>query len=159
MIGNDVIDLTLAKVESNWQRTGYLDKIFTENEKQFIQKASDKTETVWHLWSRKEAVYKIILQQNGRRGYYPLKIETIDFENGIVRFGNQIYFTKSYSENNCIHTVALTTNNFEDVIDVFYPYKLLKFKSIPYLMVDEKYYHASKSHHGQFEKVVMRHVF
>ena len=32
MIGNDIIDLDVAKTESNWKRKGFLDKIFTANE-------------------------------------------------------------------------------------------------------------------------------
>ncbi|WP_332368793.1 hypothetical protein [Spirosoma telluris] len=29
MIGNDIVDLTQAKQESNWQRKGFLHKLFT----------------------------------------------------------------------------------------------------------------------------------
>ena len=29
--GNDIVDLSLAKTESNWKRKGFLEKIFTEN--------------------------------------------------------------------------------------------------------------------------------
>ena len=32
MIGNDIIDLALAKKENNWQRKGFLDKLFTPKE-------------------------------------------------------------------------------------------------------------------------------
>ena len=37
MIGNDVVDLELAKKESNWQRRGFLSKIFTKNEQRLIR--------------------------------------------------------------------------------------------------------------------------
>ena len=33
MIGNDIVDLDLARTQSNWQRKGFLDKIFTKKEK------------------------------------------------------------------------------------------------------------------------------
>ncbi len=59
MIGNDVVDLALAKVESNWQRKGYLDKLFTTKEQNLIFCSENPTIMVWILWSRKEAVYKI----------------------------------------------------------------------------------------------------
>ena len=36
MIGNDVIDLALAKIESNWQRSRFLAKIFTKKEQEII---------------------------------------------------------------------------------------------------------------------------
>ena len=32
MIGNDIVDLNLAKTESNWQRKGFLEKQFTDSE-------------------------------------------------------------------------------------------------------------------------------
>ena len=48
MIGNDVVDLALAKIESNWQRKGFLNKIFTENEKILIQKSKNQELMVWN---------------------------------------------------------------------------------------------------------------
>jgi hypothetical protein len=32
VIGNDIVDLALARKESNWKRPGYLNKIFTTKE-------------------------------------------------------------------------------------------------------------------------------
>ena len=95
MIGNDIVDLALAKKESNWKRKGYLDKIFTVSEQLLIQKFTNQELAIWNLWSRKEAVYKIILQKGGIRGYYPIKIECLDLnlENGKVQFENQIFYT------------------------------------------------------------------
>lgn len=75
MIGNDVVDLKLAATESNWKRTGYLDKIFTVAEQKFIFSAENETEMVWVLWSIKESVYKAFLRINYDRGFYPSKIE------------------------------------------------------------------------------------
>ena len=36
MIGNDVVDLQLAKTQSNWQRKGFLEKQFTEFEIYYV---------------------------------------------------------------------------------------------------------------------------
>ena len=55
MIGNDIIDLALARKESNWLRSGFLDKIFTLREKLLISNSQNPETTVWNLWSRKEA--------------------------------------------------------------------------------------------------------
>ena len=35
-IGNDIVDLNLAKTESNWQRKGFLEKQFTQKEQEEI---------------------------------------------------------------------------------------------------------------------------
>ena len=34
MIGNDVVDLRRALVESNWKRKGFLTKVFSDSEQQ-----------------------------------------------------------------------------------------------------------------------------
>ena len=109
MIGNDIVDLKLAAAESNWQRKGYLDKIFTNLEQQFILKSDNQSELIWMFWSRKEAVYKILLQQGFQKGFYPKKIECldIDFESGKVFFDNNIYYTKTSLSINYIHSVAV----------------------------------------------------
>jgi phosphopantetheinyl transferase (holo-ACP synthase) len=63
VIGNDIVDLALARKESNWKRPGYLNKIFTTKEQLLISSAENPNTMVWNLWSRKEAAYKIIIEQ------------------------------------------------------------------------------------------------
>jgi len=77
MIGNDIVDLQLARKESNWQRPRFLGKIFTEEEQYFIHTANDKDVAVWLLWSGKESVYKIIARLEKRRFFAPKKIKHI----------------------------------------------------------------------------------
>lgn len=157
MIGNDVIDLDLAKRQSNWKREGYLDKIFTNLEQKFILKSSNPDETVWNLWSRKEAVYKIILQKGGKQGYYPLKIEALnqDCNDGIVAFENQLFYTKTSVLERYIHTVAVENRaNFIKIKCTVNSNFIQKINNIPFFIKDNKIYSASKSHHGKFEKIV-----
>ena len=73
MIGNDIIDLTLAKLESNWKRRGFLEKQFTANEQKLILTAKNSFVLVWKFWSMKEAAYKICVQQNETRFFAPKK--------------------------------------------------------------------------------------
>ena len=75
MIGNDIVDLALAKIESNWLRNGFLDKIFTQKEQLLIANAINPEIMIWNLWTRKEAAYKIYNRKTGFRGYIPLKLE------------------------------------------------------------------------------------
>ena len=75
MIGNDIVDLALAKKESNWKRNRFLDKIFTTKEQVLIVDAENPEIMVWNLWSRKEAAYKIYNRETGIRGYFPLQLE------------------------------------------------------------------------------------
>lgn len=157
MIGNDVIDLALATSQSNWKRKGYLDKIFTNLEQKFILKSLNTDEMVWSLWSRKEAVYKIIIQKGGKRGYYPIKIECLNaaFENGNVQFENQLFYTKSIISNSSIHSLAVENKeDFNKIITISNLENIKKINGIPFYELDSKIHAASKSHHGQFEKSI-----
>ena len=157
MIGNDVIDLNIATQQSNWRRANYLDKVFTKIEKEFISKAANPDEMVWSLWSRKEAVYKIIRQKGGKVGYYPKKIECLDSSSilGKVSYEGTIYFTQTNSEATEIHTIAVTkTKDFQFIKKLEKYDHIIKINDIPFLIIEDKRYAASKSHHGRFEKVV-----
>lgn len=58
MIGNDVVDLKEALVQSDWKRKGFLEKVFSAPEREIINATADKDKMVWLLWSMKEAAYK-----------------------------------------------------------------------------------------------------
>ena len=74
MIGNDIVDWEQAKRESNWQRKGFLAKIFTPSEQRYIREASNPERMVWTLWSFKESVYKANIRTRGNRIFAPQKI-------------------------------------------------------------------------------------
>lgn len=154
MIGNDVVDLALAKAESNWQRKGYLNKIFTAKEQNLIYSAQNPTVMVWILWSRKEAVYKIIRQENGTRGFYPLRIENSDYKKGLIVFEEQLFYTKTTIDENFIHSIALQNQAFSRVVELSTTTSLLKKNEIPYLIEENRVVNLSKSHHGKYEKLV-----
>ena len=157
MIGNDIVDLALAKKESNWKRKGYLDKIFTVSEQLLIQKSTNQELAIWNLWSRKEAVYKIILQKGGKRGYYPIKTECLDLnlDNGIVQFGNQIFYTKTIATEEWIYSLAVEyENDFQNIKTLENSYLLFKVDGIPFISINNEVKNASKTHHGKFERIV-----
>ena len=108
MIGNDIIDLSLAKIESNWQRKGFLEKQFTANEQQLILAAPNSFELVWRFWSMKEAAYKVYAQQNTIRFFAPKKFDCLLMSEtkGLVFFKDQIFYTSSNMNQNYIFTLA-----------------------------------------------------
>lgn len=115
LIGNDIIDLELAKIESNWQRKGYLQKIFTEDEQAVILNSIDPSVTVWLLWSMKEAAYKIYSRTVNETSYAPLKLvtkiisSTLSTVEGRVYVNQFMYFTQSLVEEKLIHTISAST--------------------------------------------------
>ncbi len=108
MIGNDIIDLSRARIESNWKRKGFLEKQFTTKERQYIFEAKNSFKMVWRLWSMKEAAYKIFMQQHKERFFAPIKLEcqVLSEKEGIVSFKNHIFFTKSTIQQKYICTIA-----------------------------------------------------
>jgi len=156
MIGNDVIDLKLAKQESNPFRRGYLDKTCTIQEQHFIRNHPNPEFAFWVLWSRKEAVYKVLYQQGKLRGYYPVRIENVCPERGWVIFENIVYFTKTVCSDDSLHTIALTSSDFDNIIEWDRSTSLWKNGDIPFVKQGEKWIPVSKSHHGRFQKIVAK---
>ena len=152
MIGNDVVDIQLAKIESNWRRKGYLNKIFTENEQIYISNSLDPDIAVWNLWTRKEAAYKIWNTQTGLRKFNPTKLECQDFDSefGQIIIENSIYYTKTLISKKYIHTTAATNLLDLHLIEIIdnstkkNNYNSFKINKLA----------TSKSHHGNFEFIV-----
>ena len=163
MIGNDIVDLVLARKESDWKRKGFLDKIFTQNEQLLILNAENPEVMVWNLWSRKEAAYKIYNRQTQIRAYFPLQLECFDLEilDGIV-FGKVllndfVYFTKTTITNQFIHTISVKNReDFDKIATLESRENIQEINGIPNYFEKENSVSrpVSISHHGRFEQIV-----
>lgn len=113
MIGNDVVDLKRALQDSNWQRKGYLEKLFSREEQHRIACAADPNQMVWLLWSMKEASYKVHFRQHLVRSFQPQKISCTpdvieeNTAHGHVEYDGQLYFSRSRLTEYFIHTVSV----------------------------------------------------
>jgi len=163
VIGNDIVDLALAKKESNWKRKGFLDKIFTEKEQIMISKAENQELMVWNLWSRKEAAYKIYNRETQIRAYIPLQLECFNLEIidgfyfGKVVIKNCIYFTKTAVKSQFINTIAVVNSQDFDTIKILKNLEnIQKYNGIPSYIENDKL--ATKpisiSHHGRFKQII-----
>ena len=119
MIGNDIVDLKQAAKESNWQRSRFLDKVFTKQEHHYISASRQQELFVWLLWSMKEAAYKAYVQQFEVRFFSPKKIACTLTSNstGIVSINEMTYKTTSTITEDYIYTIAIiketdTVTNF-----------------------------------------------
>lgn len=173
MIGNDIIDLQLVKRQSNWQRPGFLEKQFTEREIQFIQDSKHPFQSVWRLWSMKEAVYKIVVQQFEQRFFAPKKLECIVFSDstGEVVFQNESFQVRTESTAEYIYSVTGDSSfrwlNVQSELDFFKEVERnfglsstrLQIKKnrlgIPKLFSGDEQVSNSftKTHHGRFEAI------
>lgn len=164
MIGNDVIDIIQSRDESNWQRKGLLQKLFTTEELLFIKHDPEPEIMVWLLWSMKEAAYKIYNRQTKIREYIPKKLactiisKNDTYSTGLVICHENIYHTKTSITPENLHTIAVTLlDDLNNVIEIERK-DIIKDKSgIPYLYsrLKNELQEVSISHHGRFEKVVI----
>jgi len=160
MIGNDIIDLELTKTESNWKRSGFLDKIFTKSEQQIIQHAENPEQMVWVLWSCKESAYKVYNRQTLDRSFIPLHLECdLEFSktqvSGKVKCFGNIYFTKTDVTEGYIYTIALSQKDaFERIREFDKGLKIIKKDGIPYIDGNTGSY-VSITHHGKFDRRIL----
>jgi len=174
MIGNDIVDLQTALLENNWRRKGYLQKIFTDDEQEYIFASNRPDQIVWLLWSMKEAAYKIINRATNVRSYAPVKLVcsirsiTDCAATGQVAAYGSCYQTASQMNHEIIHslaqsplsniapTVVLLSNTAEEQHYNKYltqGYAVMKNKyGLPYVIdINSGHYkYASLSHHGSY---------
>lgn len=159
MIGNDVVDLILAKKESNWKRRGYLDKLFSNIEQDFIKNANDQDEMVWMLWSIKESTYKAYQRICYNRGFYPLKIkiESLNlieatYFSKVMLFETDFY-GKTTIDNEIVKTIVVKNEN--DFANLVYCNSIEYEKNadgLPFEVKTKK--PISISHHGRSREVL-----
>lgn len=158
MIGNDIVDLALAKKESNWKRKGFVDKIFTPQEQLLIKSSVNQEIIIWNLWSRKEAAYKIYNRKTGIRKYNPIQFECfdLDLEIGKVVFENQVFYTKTEITSKYIYTVAVSDIwNFNKIQTLDDAAIIQKQNGIPFYINENQIINPiSKTHHGKFERII-----
>ena len=119
MIGNDIVDL--KHISSNWQRPRFLEKIFTEKEQVLIHVSEHQHQMVWLLWSMKEAAYKVHVQQFGERFFNPKKLacELISRDKGLVKIGNNSYYTDSTITEDYVYTIAKLSTSKTNMSSIF----------------------------------------
>lgn len=164
MIGNDVIDLKLAREESNWKRKGFLDKLFTKDEQNLIFLAEIPEIMVWNLWSRKEAVYKIYHRQTKIRAFIPKELECSEVDillikkHGIVTINCCDYYTETELNSDYIHTSAVTKmEDFEKITGVTVKDISKDQYGIPNHSSTKN--PVSISHHGRFDRKIQLNVY
>jgi len=108
MVGNDIIDINETRRSSNWERPGFIQKIFTTYEQHIIHTSTDPFTTLWHLWSMKESAYKVFIQAGGNRFFNPTKIECRleSPQKGQVKINTTTIKTNTSINSNFIFSIA-----------------------------------------------------
>lgn len=178
MIGNDIIDLKKAALDSNWKRKGYLSKLFTIKEQSLISNEKVSFNMVWRLWSMKESVYKVYIQKGGERAFIPSKIECFitSQTEGYALLNNEKYnlstviekeyiytFTNSNMEVKAFHSICNLQSDIKNEVlkKLSENYKIKKNqfsivkddKNIPKIMLKDEFLDIpiSITHHGEYQ--------
>ena len=158
-MGNDIVDLALAKIESNWKRKGYLNKLFTDLEQNYIRTAKNQDIMVWILWSLKESTYKAYQRIQINRGFYPqkIKIKSLEIKDSIALSKLELFgmdfFGKTIITSEWIHSIVTTkVSDLNQILEVK-PKDIKKDKNfLPYCAISNQ--SISISHHGAYQKIV-----
>ena len=119
MVGNDIVDIAQTKCSTNWERPGFIQKVFTAEEQSYIEASTDKFCTVWRLWSMKESAYKVFIQVGAHRFFNPTLLQcyinnsskTGDFKKGKVQIGDMLLRTSTSLNSKYIFTTASIANS------------------------------------------------
>lgn len=113
MIGNDIVDFKIAALQSNWQRKGFLEKLFTENEQNHILESEFPERRLWMFWAMKEATYKAHQRQYKLpRSFNPSQFScNLSFGDtssvmGTVQIQNCVYHTQTLVEEEYLHCIS-----------------------------------------------------
>jgi phosphopantetheinyl transferase (holo-ACP synthase) len=122
MIGNDIVDLQLALIQSNWQRLGFLEKQFTEQEQRIILNSENPFLQVWLFWSMKEAAYKCYTQHYKKRFFAPKKFacNMTSKTTGFIKIDTEVYFSSSRITESYIHTIASKRKQLNVTFNLFF---------------------------------------
>ncbi|MDT0677019.1 4'-phosphopantetheinyl transferase family protein [Autumnicola musiva] len=126
MIGNDIVDLRLAALESNIYRPRLQGKIFSEEEQEVIRRAKNQENQFWLFWAMKEAAYKAHQRRFGlRRKFNPKIFECVftSLEKSTLQYSVFVegyeYFIRSQISAEFIHCFALSPAVKENKIQFF----------------------------------------
>src|SRR6478752_7710302 len=155
----NLVDVILDRKESNWKRKGFLDKIFSQQAQCLILNNTNSELTVWNLWSRKEAAYKIYNRITGIRGYFPWELEChfADENLGTVSIDGFLFYTQTQITNDYIYSIAVSEISILNKIKSVKSLENIKKENgIPnfFDVVSNTVSPVSITHHGQFQKII-----
>ena len=153
MIGNDVIDLKAAALESNPLRTGWADKIFSNEERRLLQASADPALLSWKLWAVKESAYKAHIRCGGIPGFYPHKI-VCNFEKRVALIGSHRYYFEIEHCHDRVSAYAVCDLRLLEKLTRVDRAEIVRKQGMPFVDLGGSLKPASVSHHGNFYEAV-----
>lgn len=159
MIGNDIVDLQLARTQSNWQRPRFLEKVCTNSEVKYILNSENQELAFWKVWTIKESAYKIWNRKTNVKVFNPKYFECFDVDLSIskVKIGNDFFVSKTIVAGQKIYTIVVKHRKiFQNIINIKDRNFIEKENDLPFYVKNNiKNHNVSISNHGRFEQIVM----
>lgn len=167
MIGNDIVDVNKANLESNIFRPRFLEKILTPEEQLKVNSSQQPNQIFWQIWSCKEAVYKAAQRELSFKRFYSPKqfiVQSITENFASVVYSKINYNVDIETHKSFIYSVTSIKINTNSIV-VSNKLEALKqlsnvFQSkvsihkdrqgLPYLKANHKQIKCSVTHHGKF---------
>lgn len=115
-IGNDIVDFSHEEELNKHENQRFLARAFTQEEIQMISSAENKAQTLWMLWSAKEAAFKACQKQDTKIIFSPkqFQVKTISLKTnftGILQYHDtRLELTWTLPSTNVIHCCAILRN-------------------------------------------------
>lgn len=117
MIGNDIVDLRLAKSAHRWREQRFQEKVFCEQEQNLITQVSDPFGCLWRFWTMKESAYKVFKQTSPESTFSPISFtcRLLTDSMGMVNFGSTQYKMQTFS--NKLFIYSFCTDHQSNIIE------------------------------------------
>ncbi|MEO0059221.1 MAG: hypothetical protein RLZZ312_868 [Bacteroidota bacterium] len=159
MIGNDIVDLQLARTQSNWQRPRFLEKVCSKNEIEYIQNSINQELAFWKIWTIKESAYKIWNRKSKITVFNPKYFECFDLDLPIskVKIDNHSFVSKTNFDGITVHSFVLKNKKmFDNIVLLHNRNNIQKKNNRPFYFENNiKNINISISNHGRFEKIIL----
>lgn len=169
MIGNDIVDLSKAKKDTNIWRPRFLEKVCSKREIDLITTHSDSFYTFWRLWTMKESAYKAFqrdLKFQPIFNPFAFECELKNKQLGTVNFEGKQIDVKTFQTTDYIYSEVINVDSsrhyFGSTLEFlklirhcynlkFMPEILKSKEGIPSINLETGPLAFSKTHHGKFQ--------
>lgn len=105
MIGNDVVDLSDSRCWQKSKDSRFLNRVFSARERALICESTTPDQTLWILWSGKEAAYKALKRVIPKLVFAHSRFEVYP-NDGVVRYADFELRTTWQVDETFVHAVA-----------------------------------------------------
>lgn len=171
MIGNDIVDLDLARQSSDIFRPRYFEKILNASELNFVENSKNQFLYFWRIWTLKEAAYKafqrlLLFDDFFNPSLFSTKMindemASVSFQNQSLDFETETNSDFIYSWTSSVQHNVLGYSKFKVLAKLNQDLSSKSFdvnkdiNGLPFAKIFQQKTPISISHHGRFYALVI----